>query len=149
MLLNRAANFLNKLSNLLADTQLSNFMFVDEDGNELFSTESEDDTLEVGTPASPDGTFLLPDGRTVIIEGGVITDVQESSSSLEEENEDLRSALAEAKGLIVELNNQIKSNYTTNSRIVVPAKGKKVVEPTKDDYKNAMLEKRAIMKGGK
>ena len=54
-----------------------NYDFTDADGNLLFTTEKEDDSLEVGDIATPDGTFELADGRVVTVADGVITEVTE------------------------------------------------------------------------
>ena len=76
----------------------------------LFSTEAEDDTLEVGMSAQPDGTFELPDGRTITIAEGVITEIKEAESQTEEEvanliatNAKLSESLNEAVAIINEL----------------------------------------------
>ena len=50
-----AQNFLTKAKNALG--KALNFDHTDADGNLLFSTDAEDETLEVGMAASPDGTF--------------------------------------------------------------------------------------------
>lgn len=120
-----ASNFLAGLRNLLGNAA-KNFDHTDADGNLLFSTEAEDDTLEVGMTASPDGTFELPDGRVVIIADGVITEINEPKTeedepeteennaemdALRNENESLRNQLAEAANVITELQSQLASNY--------------------------------------
>ena len=114
-----ASNFLKGLKNVLG-TEAKNFDHTDENGTVLFSTEAEDETLEVGMAASPDGTFVLPDGRTVVIADGVITEIQEASqedpdaeelNQLRTENENLRNQLTEAANVIQELQAQLSSNY--------------------------------------
>lgn len=52
------------------------FEHKDAEGNVLFTTESEDETLEVGMNATPDGTFTLPDFIVTIAEGK-ITEIAE------------------------------------------------------------------------
>ena len=77
-LIEKAGKLLNKFQNLLGGAPLVNYDFTDDEGNVLFSTEEDDDTLEVGMSASPDGTFTIKDGRTITIAEGVITDIQEA-----------------------------------------------------------------------
>lgn len=45
------------------------------DGQTL-TVEREEGDLQVGDKASPDGTFEMPDGKTIVVEDGVITDIQ-------------------------------------------------------------------------
>lgn len=111
-----AQNFLTKAKNALG--KALNFDHTDADGNLLFSTDAEDETLEVGMAASPDGTFELPDGRTVIIADGVITEIQQPQTTdenelenLRAENENLRQQLEEAANVITEMQAQLSSNY--------------------------------------
>ena len=42
---------------------------------------------QVGDEASPDGTHVLEDGRTIVVEGGKITDIREASEEAEENEE--------------------------------------------------------------
>lgn len=45
------------------------------DGQTL-TVEREEGEPQVGDKASPDGTFEMPDGKTIVVEEGVITDIQ-------------------------------------------------------------------------
>ena len=45
------------------------------DGQTL-TVEREEGDPQVGDKASPDGTFEMPDGKTIVVEDGVITDIQ-------------------------------------------------------------------------
>lgn len=45
------------------------------DGQTL-TVEREEGDPQVGDSASPDGTFEMPDGKTIVVENGVITDIQ-------------------------------------------------------------------------
>ena len=45
------------------------------DGQTL-TVEREEGDPQVGDKASPDGTFEMPDGKTIVVENGVITDIQ-------------------------------------------------------------------------
>lgn len=123
----RAKNFLNGVQKFLGAVA-SNFEFVGEDGEVLFTTEAEDDTLEVGMPASPDGEYTIQDGRKVTIADGVITEIVEPTpdddriAELEAENADLRAQLTEATNIIREQQALIGSNYVPGNRVGAAAK---------------------------
>lgn len=53
---------------------------------QVLTIEREEGEPQVGDNASPDGTFEMPDGKTIVVENGVITDIQSPES--EEETED-------------------------------------------------------------
>ena len=156
--MNMAANFLKGLKNVLG-TQAVNYDHTDADGNVLFSTEAEDDTLEVGMSATPDGTFELPDGRTVVITDGVISEIQEPASTedpdeqevenLRTENENLRNQLAEAANVIEELQAQLSSNYKpANSSRTTPVRkpaGTQTAEK-EEQLKNELRERHGLNK---
>ena len=57
------------------------------DGQTL-TVEREEGEPQVGDKATPDGTFVMPDGKTIVVENGVITDIQtESEESAKGEGE--------------------------------------------------------------
>ena len=149
--LNAADKFLKGLKNLLSPEEVVNYDFTDADGNVLFSTEKEDDSLEVGDAASPDGTFTLPDGRTVVIADGAVTEIneaeEEETENLQNRVEELENALEEAQTIITNLRNELGSGYQAKPRNTNPKGGKQA--PTVDDIKNDVREKRNQMKGGK
>lgn len=139
-LISQADGLLGKLKNFLAGTpETVNFDFADADGNVMFSTEKEDDSLEVGDTATPDGTFTLPDGRTVVIAEGVVESIDEAETpeeaieNLRAENADLRqqletqtamrNLLAEAQTTVSNLKKQVTSNYTPTPRVNNPKGG--------------------------
>lgn len=146
--LTMASNCLGAIKNLLSGGA-QNYDFTDADGNVLFSTEREDDTLEVGMTATPDGTFELPDGRTIVIADGVITEINETQQTTEdthtdeefnalteqvaalteqvntltEQNTALANQLSDASNVITELQSQLTSNYNpSNTKRTAPAK---------------------------
>jgi ATP-dependent Clp protease protease subunit len=145
-------DLLAKVKNLLTGEAV-NYDFTDEEGKVLFSTEAEDDTLEIGMSAQPDGTFELPDGRTVTIAEGVITEIKEASSEKEEEvanliatNAKLRESLNEAVAIINELKKNVESNYKPAVRQV---NRKSPAANSYDDFKAEIKNKRAQMLGRK
>lgn len=130
----KATELLNSISKFLG--QPVNYEFTDENGEVLFTTLKEDDSIEVGDAASPDGDFTLPDGREVVIEGGVITainepepapdgdpapDTEADAASLRAENEQLCNLLAQSAETIRELRSNLKSSYVPGNRIGVPS----------------------------
>lgn len=150
-------NFLNSIQKLLGKGSF-NYEFVDENGEVLFTTEEESDTLEVGMAASPDGTFTIADGRTVTIADGVITEIQEagtgtengdgSENSSEEienlraENAELREALSNSAVIIRDLRSQISSNYLPGRRVGSQTNSNKgETKPTKEERQEAIKEK--------
>lgn len=152
--LQMAKDCLSRIANLLGGKK--NYDHTDNDGNVLFSTEVEDDTLEVGMNATPDGTFELPDGRTIIISGGVITEIKEATTEEEGETdeekenlknevanltaeiENLRTQLNESAEVITELQSQLASNYK-------PANVQRHTPAKKPEEKNALEENREKM----
>ena len=128
------------------DGEAQNHEFTSEDGTVLFTTESESDELEVGMSASPDGEFTLPDGRTVVIAEGVITEIRDAEEESEEvenlrqENAQLRETLAEAQNLIREMQKNIKSNYVPGNRVSSTQSNKGNKQLTREERKNAVKE---------
>ena len=131
-----------------------------EDGEVLFTTEEESDTLEVGMSASPDGTFTIADGRTVTIADGVITEILDAGASAEEgtennsgeegaelenlraENAELRTNLQNAADIIRDLRSQIKSNYLPGRRVGSQTNSTKGdTKPTSEERKQDIREK--------
>lgn len=51
------------------------------DGQTL-TVEREEGDPQVGDKASPDGTFEMPDGKTIVVEDGVITDIQTADNTV-------------------------------------------------------------------
>lgn len=148
-----ADNFMKKLKNLLSATVV-NYDHKDADGNVLFTTEAEDDTLEVGMAASPDGEFKLADGRVVVITDGVIAEIREADGGDGGELENLRArvaalegALTEANNVITDLRNEVGSTYTVRNRQTQPQG--KAAPKTSAELKNEAKEKLEKMKGGK
>ena len=146
-LVQKAGQLLNRLQGLLGGQPSVNYDFTDDQGNVVFSTEEDDDTLEVGMAASPDGTFTIADGRTVTIEDGVITEIveaegeetpaeEETVENLRRENTELRNALNEATDLIRDLRKEVKSNYVPARRVNSPSnRGTSSREDSKKEFR--------------
>jgi ATP-dependent Clp protease protease subunit len=48
---------------------------------QVLTVEREEGDPQVGDKASPDGTFEMPDGKTIVVEDGVITDIQTADNT--------------------------------------------------------------------
>lgn len=156
-------NLLQRIANLLGG-EIVNYDFKDADGNVLFSTEKEDDSLAVGDPVtipdgSTEGTFTLEDGRTVTIAEGKVSEIQEASTTDEKDERiaELENALEEAGEVITEqekeitnLKNQIGSKYNVATRRITPGKQNATQNNTDSKtLKAEVKEKRNLANGGK
>ena len=81
------------------------------DGQTL-TVEREEGEPQVGDKASPDGTFEMPDGKTIIVKDGVITDIQTSSNGADEEGEGskLEQRVAELEKEVKELQEKLENS---------------------------------------
>jgi ATP-dependent protease ClpP protease subunit len=143
--------FLNKVQNMFDPV---NYDYHDTEGNVVFSTESEEDTLAVGDTVQlpgeeTGGTFELDDGRSVTIEDNVVTAIEEPAD-IEAENASLREALNEATELINQLQadndqlrNDVGSTYKPRNRTQTPKTpgGKQTQTRSREDVKNEMKER--------
>lgn len=96
------------------------------DGQTL-TIEREEGEPQVGDKASPDGTFVMPDGKTIIVEKGVITDIQttESGGKEDDENEDgseLEKRVAELEKELKELQEKLESSENARKQAEAMAK---------------------------
>lgn len=104
--------------NITEEDDKQNYVLVAADGTELNINKPEGEEIAVGDAATPDGEYVLEDGRKVKIEGGVITEIEsadtddpenkkrkcnltdEEAAQLQQENADLK---AEVERLQAEL----------------------------------------------
>lgn len=82
-------------------------------GDEL-NVEREEGEIQVGDPASPDGEHVLEDGRTVVVQEGVITEIREPGSE-DEDVDSLKARIDELESEVAEL----KSNAKTEDEIKI------------------------------
>jgi ATP-dependent protease ClpP protease subunit len=142
-LLNKVDAFLNKSGKLL-NLNAVNFDYKDAEGNLLFSTDAEEDTLAVGdtvtlADGSTEGTFTLDDGRVVTVVDNTVTEISDEDATTEEVEalneriEELENALRESETVITELRNHLQSDFTPGKRIVTKQNpsNKKTVEELK------------------
>lgn len=119
--------------------------------------EKEEGAPEVGDKASPDGAWLMPDGTTINIEDGIITEIQDAVGRIEEEREEQRgeeddgaaARIAELEQKVAELERKLaeaETNAKTTEDLEVlnavkMAGGKdKVLASIKSDYQPAKRE---------
>ena len=163
--MSKAKELLKDIANFFKG-EVVNYDFTDSDGKILFSTEKEDDSIAVGDPATPDGTFTLPDGRTVTIANGVITEITEPepvdvqalqnritelTAQLEAEkakNTQASNLLIAAQGELSELE-KIRSNAVIPPRVGAPGKaGAQNKTLTPEERKAEAKAKLDKLKGG-
>lgn len=166
----RATELLNSIQRFLGSEKM-NYEFVSAEGEPLFTTEAEDDTLEVGMAAQPDGTFTIQDGREVVIEDGVITAINqpeeepaeetseeeapadenentaEEVATLQAENARLNEELVTMRNQLAEaseLIREMRSNIKSDYKVGNRLGGGKTNEnaqPTKEESKQAVRER--------
>ena len=90
----------------LEDVKIVDMVVTAADGSEL-TIERESGDPQVGDSASPDGSFVMEDGTTIVVSDGVITEIippvsgDEETEALREENERLKSEIASLKEQLV------------------------------------------------
>lgn len=136
---------LKTIAEVAADMELSAA-----DGTTI-EIEREEGAPEVGDKASPDGSWLMPDGTTIVIENGIITEIQDAVGRIEEEREEQRGdeddgKLAELEARIAELEKKLseaESNAKTTedlevlNAVAMAGGAKKVLASIKSDYQPA------------
>lgn len=55
---------------------------------QVLTVEREEGDPQVGDKASPDGTFEMPDGKTIVVEDGVITDIKSGDGNENNDNDE-------------------------------------------------------------
>ncbi|MCL1933504.1 MAG: ATP-dependent Clp protease proteolytic subunit [Candidatus Azobacteroides sp.] len=97
----------NKLRKILAiltgEDETANMMDLTAANGDIITIDREEGEPQVGDSASPDGSYVMPDGSTIVIADGVITEIIPADTSDEEieqlraENAQLREQLATAQ----------------------------------------------------
>ena len=120
------------------------YVLTAQDGTEITIDKPEGEDPAVGDAASPDGEFLMPDGTTIVVADGVITEIRDAESGEGPAEEDLQKEIeakdAEIAGLqarITELEaNQMSDDQKTILAKVEKAGGKAWLDKaTKSNYK--------------
>lgn len=63
------------------------YVLIAQDGTEITIDKPEGEDPAVGDAASPDGEFLMPDGTTIVVAGGVITEIRDAEPEADPEQE--------------------------------------------------------------
>ncbi len=111
--------FLNSLGFGGNNEPKKNILVKTADQKELDFYEREEGDVQVGDKATlegqtPEGEIVLADGRTLIFEGGVVTEIKEKEEGddKDKEIEDLKKQLAEANAKVTEQNKVIEDKAT-------------------------------------
>lgn len=93
------------------------------DGQTL-TVEREDGEPQIGDKASPNGTFEMPDGKTIVVKDGVITDIQTSSNGGDKggEGSELEKRVAELENEVKELQEKLESSENARKQAEAMAK---------------------------
>lgn len=100
--LNALAEALGLKVNLEADEAPVGYVLTSQDGTEINIEKAEGEDPAVGDKASPDGEHLMPDGKTIIIEDGVITEIREAEAPEENPEEETPAEDNDSEGINAE-----------------------------------------------
>ncbi len=114
-------------------------------GDTITIDKPEGEDPAVGDPASPDGEHEMPDGTTIVIEDGTITEIREAEEPAQDPDDDAAAALEAANARIAELEAQLeeaRANARTDSdkrilNLVAIAGGEKWLAKARSEYRPA------------
>lgn len=116
------ASVLNRVLAKLGLTSIEEFakgMELSATDGTVLTIEREEGEPQVGDVASPDGEFVMPDGKTIVVENGVITEIKEDSKGAKNEGEDEQTRIEELEKEVEELKERIaeleKENETAKA----------------------------------
>lgn len=116
------ASVLNRVLAKLGLTSIEEFakgMELSATDGTVLTIEREEGEPQVGDVASPDGEFVMPDGKTIVVENGVITEIKEDSKGAKNEGEDEQTRIEELEKEVEELKERIaeleKENETSKA----------------------------------
>lgn len=108
---------LARIEDVVLDMELSTA-----DG-ETITIEREEGEPQIGDVASPDGEHAMPDGTTIVITEGVISEIRPAEEQTEEEEtnevEDLKKALADKDAEIANLKAQLEAKAKTTEDLAI------------------------------
>lgn len=129
----------------------SGYVLTAQDGTEINIDKPEGEDPAVGDNATPDGEFLMPDGTTIVVADGVITEIRDAEPEADPEDEahktEIEAKDAEIAALqarITELEaNQMSDDQKTVLAKVEKAGGMAWLDKTlKSNYKPAQRERK-------
>ena len=95
-------------------------------GGDTLTVEREEGEPAVGDTASPDGEHVMPDGRTIVVVDGVISEIRDAENTEDETDEDveaLQTRIAELEAEVKELKANAKSKEDARILAAVKAAG--------------------------
>ena len=131
--------------------ELAKGMDLSTSDGQMLTVEREEGEPQVGDKATPDGEFMMPDGKTIVVADGVITDIKTDAQGsegkdgdentdrikeLEKENEDLKKQIEELTQAKTDA--EAKAKTTDELRILNAVKmagGEKALSQITSNYK--------------
>ena len=96
-------------------------------GGDTLTVEREEGEPAIGDTASPDGEHVMPDGRTIVVTDGVITEIRDAETNEEDETDEdveaLQNRIVELEAEIKELKANAKSKEDARILAAVKAAG--------------------------
>ena len=126
---NAVISFLKALGLSKEDLEAKDYVLQTEDGTEINIDIDEGEEPKVGDSASPDGTFVLKDGRTIVIADGVITEIKPAESQEDGETKE------ELKAKIANLEQQLSEAKSKDSAKDTEIEALKAKAKSEDDQK--------------
>lgn len=126
------------------------YVLTAQDGTEITIDKPEGEDPAVGDAASPDGEFLMPDGTTIVVADGVITEIRDAEPEPNPDDEAHQAELAAKDAEIASLQARVaelEANQMTNDQKDIVAKvekagGKAWLDKTlKSTYKPAQRDR--------
>lgn len=118
-----------------------------ESGDTITIDKPEGEDPAVGDPASPDGEHTMPDGRVIVIEEGVITEIREAGADPELDPDELARAnarIAELEEALAEAQKNAKTSADKHIlNLVSIAGGVAWLEKVRSEYKPAGRQSQA------
>lgn len=129
--------------------ELAKGMDLSTSDGQMLTVEREEGEPQVGDKATPDGEFMMPDGKTIVVADGVITDIKTDANGSNEDGEntdrieELEKEIEDLKKRIEELEQekndaQAKAKTTDELRILNAVKmagGEKALSQITSNYK--------------
>lgn len=119
------------------------YVLTAQDGTEITIDKPEGEDPAVGDKASPSGTHLMPDGTTIVVADGVITEIRDAEPEDDPMDEGHAAEIAQLQARITELeSHQMTAEQTEIVDLVMKAGGKAWLDnATQSDYKPARRQR--------
>lgn len=96
----------------IEDVQVVSMELTNAEGNTL-TVERDEGEPQVGDTASPDGEHVMPDGKTIIVTDGVITEIKDPDELEEDEVKALKARIEELETENASLKTNARTMRTT------------------------------------